>query len=28
MIAELAAALVEVWDALALPRGQLPYAAE
>ena len=28
MIAELAAALVEVWDELALPRGQLPYAAE
>jgi 5-aminolevulinate synthase len=28
MITELAAALVEVWDELALPRGQLPYAAE
>ena len=28
MIAELAAALVEVWDELALPRGNLPYAAE
>ena len=28
MIAELAAALVEVWDELGLPRGNLPYAAE
>ena len=28
MIAELAAALVEVWDELALPKGNLPYAAE
>ena len=28
MIAELAAALVEVWDELALPRGNLSYAAE
>jgi 5-aminolevulinate synthase len=28
MIAELAAALVEVWDELGLPRGQLPCAAE
>jgi 5-aminolevulinate synthase len=28
MIAELAAALVEVWNELSLPRGNLPYAAE
>jgi 5-aminolevulinate synthase len=28
MIAELAAALVEVWDELGLPRGNLPCAAE
>jgi 5-aminolevulinate synthase len=28
MIAELAAALVEVWNELDLPRGNLPYAAE
>jgi 5-aminolevulinate synthase len=28
MIDQLAAALVEVWDELALPRGNLPYAAE
>jgi 5-aminolevulinate synthase len=28
MIAELAAALVEVWDELDLPRGNLPCAAE
>ena len=28
MIAELTAALVEVWDELGLPRGQLPCAAE
>ena len=28
MIAELAAALVEVWDELGLPRGKLPCAAE
>jgi 5-aminolevulinate synthase len=28
MIAELAAALIEVWDELGLARGNLPYAAE
>jgi 5-aminolevulinate synthase len=28
MIAELAAALVEVWNELDLPRGNLPCAAE